>query len=229
MTAPLGDRPAVAWASAICRTHYGGILVVAGRWDEAAHELEEALRLYDVSYRALRSAALVRLAELRVRQGRPREARELLSGQAWAGHAVRPWARAEWLSAEGPAERGAVAARLERVLRGRPSRLSEVPTLALLTDMQVASGAVPAATRTSRSIVELTSSDPVDALVGYAHLSSACVAAATPGGSAPAVAVAELEERDQLLHRSETPPGGRAGQAAARRAIEDHRSGTRKG
>ena len=73
VTAPLGDRPAVAWASAICRTHYGGILVVAGRWDEAARELEEALGLYDLSYRALRSAALVRLAELRVRQGRPGE------------------------------------------------------------------------------------------------------------------------------------------------------------
>ena len=59
--------------------------------------------------------------------------------------------------------------------------------------MQVACGAVPAATRTSRTIVELTTSDPVDALVGYAHLSSACVAAAT-GGSEPAVAVTELED-----------------------------------
>jgi len=190
---PLGDRPEVAWASAICRTHHGGILVVAGRWDEAALELEEALRLYDVSYRALRSAAVVRLAELRLRQGRPGEARELLSGQAWDGHAARPWARAEWLSAQGTSERGAVAARLGRVLRARPSRLSDVPTLALLTEMQVACGAVPAATRTSRTIVELTASDPVDALVGYAHLSSACVAAAT-GGSGPAVAVTELED-----------------------------------
>ena len=100
VTSPLGDRPAVAWASAICRTHYGGILVVAGRWEEAERELEEALRLYDASYRALRPAALARLAELRVRQGRLGESRELLSGQAWVGYAVRPWARTEWLCAE---------------------------------------------------------------------------------------------------------------------------------
>ena len=82
-TSPFGDRPSVAWASAICRTHYGGILVVAGRWEEAEHELEEALRLYDISYRALRAAALARLAELRVRQGRLSESRELLSGRAY--------------------------------------------------------------------------------------------------------------------------------------------------
>jgi DNA-binding NarL/FixJ family response regulator len=194
VTSPLGDRPAVAWASAICRTHYGGILVVAGRWEEAERELEEALRLYDASYRALRPAALARLAELRVRQGRFSESRELLSGQAWDGYAVRPWARTEWLCAEDAAERRVVAARLGRELRGHPSRLHEVPTLSLLTDMQVACGDVSAATRTARTIVELTSSDPVDALVGFARQSNACVAAATGAdGSDAQVAVTELD------------------------------------
>ena len=178
VTSPLGDSPAVAWASAICRTHYGGILVVAGRWEEAEQELEEALRLYDVSYRALRPAALGRLAELRVRQGRLNESRELLSGQAWVGYAVRPWARTEWLCAQDAAQRGVVAARLVRALGGRPNRLLEVPTLALLTEMQVACGDVASAAHTARIIVELTTGDPVDALVGYARQSSACVAAA---------------------------------------------------
>ena len=191
---PLGDRPSEAWASAICRTHYGGILVVAGRWDEAEHELEESLRLYDTSYRALRSAALGRLAELRVRQGRIRESRELLAGQAWDGYAVRPWARTEWLSAGDGAERGVVAALLERALRGRPSGLLEVPTLSLLTEMQVACGDMSAATRTARTIDELTRADPVDALVGYARQSNACVlAAADASGSADETAVRDLE------------------------------------
>lgn len=189
-----GDRPAVAWASAICRTHYGGILVVAGRWEAAERELEEALRLYDVSYRALRSAALVRLAELRVRQGRLSESRELLAGHAWEGYAVRPWARTEWLGAEDAAERRVVATRLGRQLRRHRHALLEVPTLALLTEMQVACGDVSAATRTARSIVELTSGDPVDALVGFARQSNACVAAASRAhGSDAQDAVAELD------------------------------------
>jgi DNA-binding CsgD family transcriptional regulator len=191
---PLGGRPSVAWASAICRTHYGGILVVAGRWDEAEHELEESLRLYDTSYRALRSAALARLAELRVRQGRIAESRELLAGQALDSYAVRPWARTEWLSAGDAAERGVVAARLERALRGHRSVLLDVPTLALLTEMQVACGDVSTATRTARTIDELTTADPVDALVGYARQSNACVvAAAGASGSADEIAVTDLE------------------------------------
>ena len=194
VTSPLGDRPEVAWASAICRTHYAGILVVAGHWDEAERELAEALRLYDVSYRALRSAALARLAELRVRQGRLSESRELLSGDAQDGYAVRPRARTEWLCAADVAERRVVATQLARQLGRHPSRLLEVPLLALLTEMQVACGDVSAARRTAGTIVELTSSDPVDALVGFARLSSACVAAAPDAdGSDAKVAVTELD------------------------------------
>ncbi|WP_129785526.1 helix-turn-helix domain-containing protein [Promicromonospora panici] len=195
VTSPLGARPAVAWASAICRTHYGGILVVAGRWDEAEHELEESLRLYDASYRALRSAALARLAELRTRQGRLSESRELLAGQILDAYAVRPRARTEWLAAGDAAERGLVAARLERALDRRSMRLLDVPVLALLTEMQVACGDVPAATRTARTMVQLTSADPVDALVGYTCQSNACVAAAAAGGqgSAHEVVVDEME------------------------------------
>lgn len=195
VTSPLGDRPALAWASAICRTHYGGILVAAGRWDEAEHELEESLRLYDASYRALRSAALVRLAELRARQGRLSECRELLAGQSLDDYAVRPWARTEWLSAADGAERGVVTARLDRALDRRKKSLLDVPVMALLTDMQVACGDVPAATRTARTMVQLTSADPVDALVGYARQCNASVAAAAPGGhgSSLDVVVAEME------------------------------------
>jgi tetratricopeptide (TPR) repeat protein len=140
VAAAFGDRPAVAWASAICRMHYGGVMVVAGRWEEAEHELAEAVRLYDASYRALRSSALVRLAELRVRQGRLGEARELLAGQTRDGYAVRPWARMEWLCAADATERAMVAARLERVLGEHTSGPLDVPVLGILTDMQVACG-----------------------------------------------------------------------------------------
>ena len=120
---PLGDRTAVAWASAICRTHYGGILVVAGRWEEAERELGEALRLYDASYRALRSAALGRLAELRVRQGRLSESRELLVGQA-LGRLLGAAVGADRVAVRGEMPPSAVwwRLRLARALRRTPER-----------------------------------------------------------------------------------------------------------
>ncbi len=204
VTSPLGDRPAVAWASAICRTHYGGILVIAGRWDEAGHELEESLRLYDASYRALRSAALARLAELRSRQGRLGESRELLAGQALDGYAMRPWARTEWLCAGDSAERGVVAARLERALRRHRIGLLEVPTLALLTEMQVACGDVSAARSTARTMAELTTTDPVDALVGYTRQSNACVLAAA-GASESGGVVRDLESAIAIFTAARLP------------------------
>ena len=231
VTSPLGDRPAVAWASAICRTHYGGILVVAGRWEEAERELEEALRLYDASYRALRSAALARLAELRVRQGRlervPRAARPGRRGTATrcgrgrgrSGCARRtPPSVVWWLLGWGGRS------------RGRPSGLLEVPTLALLTEMQVACGDVPAATRTARTIVELTTGDPVDALVGYARQSNACVAAATgASGAEVEVAVTELEGAITAFTAARLPLEAARGQASARRARARRRSGAGQG
>ena len=79
--------------SAFCRTHYGGVLTTAGRWPEAEAALTDAIRLWGLGQRsALRSGALVRLAELRVRQGRYEEAEQLLEGldSHVAGEAARP-------------------------------------------------------------------------------------------------------------------------------------------
>jgi xanthine dehydrogenase accessory factor len=69
--------PAVAM---FCRTHYGGILTAAGRWDEADAALRDALRLWNLGYRSLGPDALIRLADLRVRQGRFEEAEGVAGG-----------------------------------------------------------------------------------------------------------------------------------------------------
>lgn len=72
------NLPAV---SAFCRTHYGGVLTAAGRWDEADAALTDAVRLWELGRRSslLRGGALARLADLRVRQGRYEEAGLLLA------------------------------------------------------------------------------------------------------------------------------------------------------
>jgi DNA-binding CsgD family transcriptional regulator len=90
--------PAVA---AFCRTHYGGLLTAAGRWGEADSALSDAVRIWGLGHSSLRPGALVRLAELRIRQGRFEEAEELLRGLEDDVEAARPLAathleRGEW-------------------------------------------------------------------------------------------------------------------------------------
>ena len=70
-----------AWSefvSPVCRDHYGGILIAVGRWEEAEKELLTAISTFETSYRAMRQSPLLKLADLRLRQGRPDEARRLL-------------------------------------------------------------------------------------------------------------------------------------------------------
>ena len=57
-----------------------GILIAIGRWPEAEEELLAAINTFESSYRAMRSSPLVKLADLRVRQGRLDEAQRLLEG-----------------------------------------------------------------------------------------------------------------------------------------------------
>jgi DNA-binding CsgD family transcriptional regulator len=83
------NLPAVA---AFCRTHYGGLLTAAGRWSEADEALSGAVELWGVGHSSLRPGALVRLADLRVRQGRFEEAEQLLRGLDGDVEAAQPLA-----------------------------------------------------------------------------------------------------------------------------------------
>jgi DNA-binding NarL/FixJ family response regulator len=75
--------------AAFCRAHYGGILTAAGRWPEAEIQLIQAVRHFDHGMSGRRAAAIIRLADLRVRQGRLEEAEQLLRGLEQHPDAVR--------------------------------------------------------------------------------------------------------------------------------------------
>jgi DNA-binding NarL/FixJ family response regulator len=122
--------------SAICRTHYGGILTAAGRWDDAERELATSIELYDRSYRALRGAAAVRLADLRMRQGRLSEAAELLKGAEHDSYAVRP--QVELHLARG--ETDLAVARVGRFFRAHPVSELAAPLLFLLVRAELVRG-----------------------------------------------------------------------------------------
>src|SRR3984893_3257599 len=66
--------------TATCRASYGAVLTATGRWTEADRELRESLLNFEAGARNMRIDALVRLAVLRIRQGRPDDAARLLEG-----------------------------------------------------------------------------------------------------------------------------------------------------
>lgn len=161
--------------SAICRTHYGGILTAAGRWPEAEEELSISARIYASGYRTMRSSALARLADLRVRQGRLAEAEQLLDGCGHDPYAVRPFARLHL--ARGEPE--LAAALLRRSLAGSGPSLDaaapgrdflQAPLLALLVEAEVAAGDLERAAATCVRLRRLAAvpAPHVQALAAYA-------------------------------------------------------------
>lgn len=129
-----GKRSNASWVSAICRTYYGGILTAAGRWEDAERELSRSVEQYDVTYPALRSSALVRLADLRVRQGRYGEAARLLAGFEFDTYAVRPLARLHLARGDTDVARSI----LRRSLATTGEHPLQAPEIALLAEVETA-------------------------------------------------------------------------------------------
>ena len=96
----IAERRRLPAVSAYCRTHYGGILTAAGRWPEADDALTEAVRLWALGRRTLKAGALVRLADLRVKQGRLEEAQRLLDGMGNDPEATLPLASLQFARGE---------------------------------------------------------------------------------------------------------------------------------
>ncbi|HEY5845607.1 MAG TPA: hypothetical protein VIT42_02340, partial [Microlunatus sp.] len=140
----LAERRQLPAVSAYCRTHYGGILTAAGRWSEADVTLTEAVRLWALGRRSLKAGALIRLADLRIRQGRYDEAATLLADQT-DGEAVLP--RAALHLARG--EPRVALDLLQRALRQAESGSgARIPFLAQLVEAQLACGEDPEQTIT---------------------------------------------------------------------------------
>lgn len=131
-----GHRANSPWIPAICGMHYGGVLTEAGRWAEAESQLSESMLKYDGGYRAMRSGAAARLADLRIRQGRLGDAAELLRGAETDAHSVRPVARLHL--ARGEAE--TAASILRRHVDASGASLLIASELALLADAEEAAG-----------------------------------------------------------------------------------------
>jgi DNA-binding CsgD family transcriptional regulator len=162
----LAERRHLPAVSAYCRTHYGGILTAAGRWREADATLTEALRLWTAAQRTLRVGALVRLAELRTKQGRHDEAATLLEGVE-GDDASR--ARGALHLARG--EHAMAMSVLEHALQcADPGSSTCLPLLAMLAEVQLAADEDPAETVAAMAAcVEAHPSVYADAMLALAR------------------------------------------------------------
>ena len=200
---------------AVCRTQYASICMWRGTWLEAEQELISARDELAASRPAMTADAVVRLAELRRRQGRLTEATALLDqvephGLALLGRAELAYDRGDWRAA---AEQAA------RYLRRVPThnRTDRASGLELLVRAGVSLGDLDGA---RDALVELTAIATIVAtapLQAVAHLAAGWVAL---GGST-----------------AETRHGGtsrtRSMDFCERRAVRGgpgaHRAGTRAG
>lgn len=164
--------------TAICRMHYGGLLTSAGRWNDAEHELETALSIYRATYRGTRFEALLRLADLRARQGRLEEAERLLDG--YEDHALAAVPRARVLLASGEPE--LARAVLRRHLSRGSCDLPSAPAVALAVDASLASGALEEALDRAAELETLAASCGVASVRGLAARSWARIATVTGEG-----------------------------------------------
>ncbi|HEY5784763.1 MAG TPA: response regulator transcription factor [Microlunatus sp.] len=120
-----------------CRIYYGSVLTALGRWVEAERELRKGLEVTDHAAPGLHARAVLRLAGLRLRQGRLEDAERLLTSVEMAdeieqvlGSAALALARGDAASACRILER-----RLDQ-LRGRRWQLASA--LHMLVDARLA-------------------------------------------------------------------------------------------
>jgi DNA-binding CsgD family transcriptional regulator len=172
-------------AGAFCRAHYGGILTAAGRWDEAEAQLVESTRLFDGGMP--RTAALIRLADLRLRQGRLEEAAQLLDGLDTHPDAVCTLAGLHLASGAPTLARDL----LERCTAGSDDAVPRVgetsmigPLLALLVDAYLAEGEIDGADRAAQRLERLAQAQRGPYLTAAAALARGRVCVARGRGDA---------------------------------------------
>jgi ATP/maltotriose-dependent transcriptional regulator MalT len=138
--------------SAYCRTAYGGLMTALGRWQEAETALTEAIQAFGRGHKGLRVHAVIKLADLRIFQGKIEEAEVMLAGLEDQAAAVIPLAHL-WL------QKGDVAlarATLEQALPAPPAyALHHLPTLLLLVEVLLAGDDTPAARQVMSHLADM--------------------------------------------------------------------------
>lgn len=196
----LADRIQLTLAQGVCRAHYGSVLMSRGKWDEAEDQLGRSAEQLEASRPPWVGEALVRLAELRRRQGRPEEAAGLLK-QA-EGHPVALLGLAEIaLDAGRLADAGEL---VERFLRHVPeaNRLQRAAALELSVRVATLAGRRGEAAEALAGLQAISEHARTLPLRGAASFSAGLMAAAEGDRERARTC---LEDAVDLFERGRTP------------------------
>jgi DNA-binding NarL/FixJ family response regulator len=191
-----------------CRIYYGSVLAATGRWDDAERELRAGLRITEDACPGLYGRALVRLAGLRIRQGRLEDADHLLARVDAALHeeAERTLSLAALLLARGDAAaaRGNLEPRLAEL---GEHRIHAAAALDMLVDAHLAAGEVAAAAAAAGRLADLASQEPGTGALDAAAAGAAGRVALAEGDAARAagrlqVAIARWSDAGQPFEAS---------------------------
>ncbi len=183
-----------------CRIQYASLLTLRGEWDEAEREIEALRRHVERVQPRVVPIALIRLADLRRRQGRWEEADRLLSDSG--SHYLGVLGCATLALDRGEAARAIELA--EEYLRRVPpnDRTERVSGLDIVTRARIAESQLEQARVTLaelRTIAEAVGTEPLRATVAFAE---GCLLSAQGDHKG---ACARFEESANLFERNRTP------------------------
>lgn len=163
--------------SAFCHTHYGAVLTAAGRWPEAEGALTEAVRLWGLGHRsALRRGALIRLADLRVRQGRVEEAEQLLTDLTADPEAAQPLAAIQLARRDTALAADTLGRALAQLA---PDSVAAAPLHAMLVEVHLTGGRIEDAAAAAERLCSIAARHQTPFLTASADLACGSVALAT--------------------------------------------------
>jgi DNA-binding CsgD family transcriptional regulator len=169
-----------------CRTHYGGVLFATGKWAEAERQLKAALEVGTAAEPDLHAAALARLAELRLAQGRTEEAARLLEEHQERPAAARVIGAIHLARDEPDAAASVLGRRLAEVEEGS---LEGAALCELLVEAEIARGGLAAGSARAEQLADLASR--VDSQLVGARAQRALGRARAAADSADAIAPLE--------------------------------------
>ena len=179
-----------------CRAIYAGVLAASGRWFDAEHELLLALQIFDSGAPAMRADALVRLADLRIRQGRLDEAAGLLDGNEALLDSQQPLAALELARGRPQVAAAMLERRINQLDAANPQA---APLLLRLVEACLACGEPPAARAGAAALANLARAGG-ESVRGLAQLAAGLATGAEGGDALP-----ELEAALTHLVRAGMP------------------------
>jgi DNA-binding NarL/FixJ family response regulator len=199
---------------AVCRAHYGTVLMLRGDWAEAETVLSEAAT--DLHDRAGETVdAFVRIAELRRRQGRTDEALALLDRAA--EHPLAMLTRAAISLERGDAAAAADGAGAYVRLLGS-AQTERAAGLELLAEAHARAGRAADAEAAAEELREIAEAAGTDSLLGAARYAAGCAHAAAASTEEAREA---FEDAAQLLARAALPYESSRARVALGRALQE--------